>query len=174
MESFLEYLVKVRCIHHASRVGWNLPVSEVKQVTSHVLLLIALTVLFSSCARQAKPMVLTDAAKGAAIESNSGTYYVVFAPNPNPVPLNGTFSAHVDVYQNGNRAQRAPGVVLSVDALMPEHNHGMNTEPTIKSNSNGSFDVSGLLFHMPGKWELYFDIKDGRYLERAQVPILLK
>jgi hypothetical protein len=143
-------------------------------MTPRLFLLLALTVLFSNCAHQAKPTVMTDAAKGAAVESNSGTYYVVFAPNPNPVPLNNTFSAHVDVYKNGNKAQRAQGVVLAVDALMPEHNHGMNTEPTIKSNSDGSFDVSGLLFHMPGKWELYFDIQDGRYLERAQVPIILK
>lgn len=135
---------------------------------------VALAVLLSSCARQTKTPVLADAARGAAIESNSKTYYVVFTPNPTPIPLNTTFSAHVDVYQNANRAQRARGVILSVDALMPEHNHGMNTEPTINSNEDGSFDVSGLLFHMPGKWELYFDIREGRYLERAQVPIVVK
>ena len=36
---------------------------------------------------------------------------------------------------------------------------------------NGRFEVSGLRLHMPGRWEIYFDIGRGAIIERAQVDI---
>src|SRR6266542_4669350 len=105
------------------------------------MLLCALTLC--SCGHSNKVKLVTDGAPGGAVESNSHTYYVVFNPSPNPIPLNQPFSVHVEVYQNANRTERAGNVTLSVDALMLEHNHGMNSEPTVKSNGGGSFDASG-------------------------------
>jgi len=62
---------------------------------------------------------------------------------------------------------------LSVDAAMPEHGHGMNRVPRIETG-DGHFRAEGLLFHMPGKWELYFDVTQGAVTERAQTIILLE
>jgi hypothetical protein len=64
-------------------------------------------------------------------------------------------------------------VELSVDAAMPEHGHGMNRVPRIEAG-DGHFRAEGLLFHMPGKWELYFDVTQGAVTERAQTIILLE
>ena len=39
---------------------------------------------------------------------------------------------------------------------------------------DGSYKAEGMLFHMPGHWELYFDVSQGGRTERAQVDIQLK
>jgi hypothetical protein len=38
----------------------------------------------------------------------------------------------------------------------------------------GRFDVAGLLFHMPGYWELHFDVARENVVERAQMEFLLE
>jgi hypothetical protein len=46
---------------------------------------------------------------------------------------------------------------------MPEHRHGMNYRPSVKPLGDGRWRVEGLMFHMPGRWELQLDVRaDGR------------
>jgi hypothetical protein len=56
---------------------------------------------------------------------------------------------------------------LKVDAQMPEHRHGMNYRPDVKrvawSEKAGQWRVEGLMFHMPGRWQLAFEL-DGERL----------
>jgi hypothetical protein len=55
-----------------------------------------------------------------------------------------------------------------VDAQMPEHRHGMNYRPTVSATGNGRYVAEGLLFHMPSRWQLRFDVeRDG---PAAQTP----
>jgi hypothetical protein len=63
---------------------------------------------------------------------------------------------------------------LAADAAMPHHGHGMNVAPTVKRTKPGEFRVDGMLFHMPGYWELYFDLVQGGTLERAQGTVTLE
>ena len=63
---------------------------------------------------------------------------------------------------------------LKVDAQMPEHRHGMNYRPTIAVTGKGRYRAEGLLFHMPGRWQLVFDVeRDGR-TERLATDLLLE
>jgi hypothetical protein len=105
-------------------------------------------------------------------ESNAGTYRVTWQSTPSPVPLNATFALEVEV------ADAAGGDVstleLAADAAMPDHGHGMNTQPRVTRLGPGRFRVEGMLFHMPGYWELYFDLARGPLRERAQFPIELE
>ena len=48
---------------------------------------------------------------------------------------------------------------LRVDATMPEHKHGMNYRPSITSLGAGRYRAEGLMFHMPGRWELVFELR---------------
>ncbi len=48
---------------------------------------------------------------------------------------------------------------IKVDAHMPEHRHGMNYAPQVKPLGAGRWRAEGLMFHMPGKWELVFEIR---------------
>src|SRR5207244_3460995 len=36
--------------------------------------------------------------------------------------------------------------------------HGMNYRPTLAAKGGGRYVAEGLMFHMPGRWELSFDV----------------
>lgn len=48
---------------------------------------------------------------------------------------------------------------LQVDAYMPEHRHGMNYRPRVSRTGDGIYRAEGLLLHMPGRWQLRFDVE---------------
>jgi hypothetical protein len=62
------------------------------------------------------------------------------------------------------------GLLLTVDATMPAHGHGMNTTPSITSSTNGVFSVSGMNLHMPGTWRMTVEVAKS---EGAGVPTIL-
>ncbi len=67
----------------------------------------------------------------------------------------------------------ADAVLERVDAVMPEHRHGMNYRPSLKALGDGRWRAEGLMFHMPGRWELRLDVaKDGR-TERLRESVVL-
>lgn len=109
------------------------------------------------------------------VVSNAGNYRVRFLPVPDPIPLNEVFGLLVLVEPVGAGAKEAAlgSLRLVADAAMPEHRHGMVRTPRVEPLGEGSFQVEGLLFHMPGRWELYFDITVGRVTERAQFEVNL-
>lgn len=41
-----------------------------------------------------------------------------------------------------------------VDATMPEHRHGMNYRPRLQPAGPGAWTADGMVWHMPGRWEL--------------------
>ncbi|WP_175500634.1 FixH family protein [Litoreibacter janthinus] len=43
---------------------------------------------------------------------------------------------------------------VSIDAIMPAHQHGMNYTPVVNPSTDGQFSVSGMVFHMPGSWQV--------------------
>jgi hypothetical protein len=56
-------------------------------------------------------------------------------------------------------ADTGPAVLARVDAHMPEHRHGMNYRATLAARGGGRYVAEGLLFHMPGRWQLVFDVE---------------
>ena len=150
------------------------------------MLKIRLWVLFFACAGFAaacrtssepdRPKVSTEsrpapATQVAASETSDGNYFVTYVTQPAPIPLNEMFSLEVNVFQDATLQQRSSGVAIEVDAAMPAHQHGMNLTPRVQPVSDGHFRATGMLFHMPGHWEIYIDvIKDGRK-ERARFEV---
>ncbi len=64
---------------------------------------------------------------------------------------------------------------LRVDAHMPEHRHGMNYKASVKpQGAPGRYRAEGLMFHMPGKWEFLFDVRDAKGIERLKQDYPLK
>lgn len=113
-----------------------------------------------------------DSSRGPReIRSNGGNHTVTFMSSPDPVPMNQPFDLAFAVTSKSS-SSAAPSV--AVDARMPAHGHGMNRVPKITRQADGSFKAEGMLFHMPGHWELYFDISHAGLTERAQVDIHLK
>lgn len=101
-----------------------------------------------------------------------GTYKVRYTSQPERIPLNEPFSLEVSLARADGGA--LGGERLSVDGRMPEHRHGMTTQPIVHDKGAGHFTVEGMLFHMPGRWELYFDISREGRTERARVVVVLE
>jgi hypothetical protein len=82
------------------------------------------------------------------------------------------FELTVEVLEEDGR--KASGdISVSVDASMPAHRHGMNTMPQVSRDEQGRYHVSGMLFHMPGHWELHFDVTRDGVTERAGFDVEL-
>jgi len=113
------------------------------------------------------------ASRKQTVDSNGGEYQIQYESAPDPIPTNEPFDLTFKVApkKGGNEAG---GLTVAVDARMPAHFHGMNRVPKISRQPDGSYKAEGMLFHMPGHWELYFDITQSGRTERAQVDIHLK
>ncbi len=107
------------------------------------------------------------------VVSNDGTYLVSYESRPEVIPLNEPFDLTVWVQNPDGTALSAP-IGLEVDGRMPQHRHGMNRVPTVEQMEDGRFLIKGMLFHMPGLWELDVDVSQGGVTERAQFPIDLQ
>jgi hypothetical protein len=66
-----------------------------------------------------------------------------------------------------------PPPVVEFAAIMPEHNHGMNTDPLVTpAGEAGQYTVSSLLFHMPGHWRMTLSLGEGGDAENAVFDVI--
>ena len=87
---------------------------------------------------------------------DAAQFQLVYKLLPEPVPVGKHFAIDVVLCPKGNAALPAE---LRVDATMPEHKHGMNYRPSVKILAPGQYRAEGLMFHMPGRWELVFELR---------------
>lgn len=90
---------------------------------------------------------------------SSARYLLVYRTQPALIPVGQHFTMEVAMCAKPNAP--APET-FRVDARMPEHRHGMNYRPTVRSRAPasdaGDYTVEGLMFHMNGRWEFTFEI----------------
>ena len=101
----------------------------------------------------------------------SGRYLVAYRMQPAKIVVGKHFSIDVVTCAKGDVSSPAG---VAVDAYMPEHGHGMNYKATIKSTGKSRFRADGLMFHMPGRWDLSFDIQGAGGTERLTRSIVLE
>lgn len=85
---------------------------------------------------------------------NNGPVQAAWSSQTPPIQTGQLFAVEVEVCP-------ADATLLKVDATMPEHQHGMNYRPSITRLANGHWRAEGLMFHMPGRWELRLDVQSG-------------
>jgi hypothetical protein len=90
-------------------------------------------------------------------------YTVVFRTVPDPIEVGTHFSLDVAVCPRGDAEEPR---AVRVDAQMPEHRHGMNYRPVVVARGPGVYRADGFMFHMPGRWDLLFDVVTGAGSER--------
>jgi len=90
---------------------------------------------------------------------------------PPVIAVNQPFDVSVRVTPKG--ALAGP-LEVAVDARMPAHFHGMTRVAKVTRVEASAWKAEGLVFHMPGRWELYIDITDGGVTERAQLDVDLQ
>lgn len=106
------------------------------------------------------------------IDSNGGAYSISYSCSPDPIPLNEPFELSVRI--DPKKKQEGGRLAVRVDAQMPEHFHGMNRKPEIRNPAESQYVASGMLFHMPGHWQVHMDITRNGITERAQFDLTLK
>ena len=108
-----------------------------------------------------------DALGAGAARADGDRYTVAWRADPAPVAVGRHFALDIEVCPRAGAAMPAS---LAVDATMPAHRHGMNYTPTVAATGPGRWRAEGLLFHMPGRWELVFAAGPGR-AERVAVDL---
>ena len=108
---------------------------------------------------------------GEGVHTLEGSVYTVsWQPTPAALHLSEFFAVTVVACAKSNAAAADQ---LRIDAVMPEHNHGMNYRPSTTALGDGRFRAEGLLLHMPGTWEFSFDVRGtpGNEVLRERVPM---
>jgi hypothetical protein len=83
---------------------------------------------------------------------DSGPVQLAWRAEPGPIAVSRPFAVLVTLCPPEAR-------LLRVDASMPEHRHGMNYRPSLQPLGDGVWRAEGLLWHMPGRWELRLDVE---------------
>lgn len=91
----------------------------------------------------------SEFASGRQAATVDGSFYVRYTPTPDPIPVSELFTVEVEVYESSQMSSPVSGADLSISAEMPTHGHGMNTEPQVTANGDGTYTVEGMKFHMP-------------------------
>ena len=91
---------------------------------------------------------------------------IAWRAKPQPIAVGTPFSVEFEVCP---RSASTTIDRLQVDAWMPEHQHGMNYRPSVTGRPATLMRADGLVFHMPGRWQLVFEMQaDGRPLRLTQ------
>lgn len=118
------------------------------------------------------PVVATESAWRPLVSSDGG-FALRWRPTPDPIPSLDPFSIEVEVFVDDSFTTPLDGGELLADAAMPHHGHGMNVRPRTTRLGPGRYRVDAMLFHMGGRWELFFDRIEGGAAERAQTTVVL-
>lgn len=105
--------------------------------------------------------------------TQNGTFRIRWDSQPSPIPRNQPFTLTVQAERADAPGAPLAGGELEFNALMPEHGHGMNTAPRVTPQADGSFLVEGLLFHMRGRWDLIFNVRDAQGFGQALLTVHL-
>jgi len=111
-----------------------------------------------------------DLGRGTGWVVFSDHYMVAFRPEPLHIEVGEPFSLLFNVCTKSNN----PAELVAIDAQMPDLKQGMNHRATIVSAGDGRYRAEGMVFHMPGRWELSIDVRAGEESERLTHEIILK
>jgi len=111
-----------------------------------------------------------DLGRGTGLVVFSDHYMIAFRPDPSQIEVGMPFALIMNICTRNDQ----PAELVAMEAQMPDHPRGMDSRPTIIAGKDGRYRVEGLVFHMPGRWELNFDVRSGEETERLSHDILLK
>jgi YtkA-like len=111
------------------------------------LLLVAVAAPPSRWAREA----------GTSVRSKHGLYRVTVVPLPAQSPVGRLHTWRLTLRKaHGGLVSHAK---IAVDGDMPEHGHGLPTQPRVRELGRGRYLVGGMKFQMGGAWYVEFAIK---------------
>ncbi|MFN7134666.1 MAG: FixH family protein [Myxococcales bacterium] len=92
-----------------------------------------------------------DADLSTTRTSPSGLFTASYTPDVTPVPLRKLHTWTIEVRDRDGRP--VDGATLTVDGGMPDHGHGLPTQPAVREAiGGGRYVVDGMKFNMGGYW----------------------
>ena len=139
-----------------------------------LLLLPCLLCLVLGIGCKPDPVTESDLVETSVVscQTASGAYVIDCTFSTYPPPKNEHCSMHL-VIRRADEESLSQSLEIQIDADMPAHGHGINTQPEIERIGEGEYEVRGLLFHMGGLWELYIDCVEDGIPDRGTIAFTL-
>jgi hypothetical protein len=105
--------------------------------------------------------------------SDKGLFEASYTASTGTIPVN-------QMHQWTLHVERADGkpvedATIHVDGDMPQHGHGLPTQPRVTKNlGNGDYLVDGLKFQMGGWWVMDFTVTAGGQTDAVHFNMMLK
>jgi hypothetical protein len=103
--------------------------------------------------------------------AESARYVVTWRTSPVPPIVGEHFVVDLAVCPKPGAKRPAD---VRVGATMPDHRHGMNYLPTVTPQAGERYRAQGLLFHMPGRWVIEFELIGEGTTDRVMAEMVLK
>ncbi len=105
--------------------------------------------------------------------SSNKAFKVSYTSDREPAPVNKIHSWRLNVLTA--EGDPVTGAIISLDGNMPEHGHGLPTEPEVTQEiSSGEYLVEGMKFSMPGWWVIDFNIKTDDKQDSVKFNLILR
>jgi hypothetical protein len=119
-----------------------------------------------SAGNTAKGPTMTEVGK-------NGLFQVTIQSDEAPLPLNRIHSWTARITTPEGRI--VDDAILMVYGGMPEHKHGYPSKPEVTANlGDGRYRIEGVKFNMPGRWEMWFNVRaldqDDKVIFSFEVP----
>jgi len=105
--------------------------------------------------------------------SDNGLFKVSYTASTGMVPVNQMhqWTLHVETTDG----QPVEDATITVDGDMPQHGHGLPTQPRVTKNlGNGDYLVDGMKFQMGGWWLMDFTITANGQTDAVHFNMMLK
>ena len=109
-----------------------------------------------------------DLGRGTGIVVFSEHFIIALRPDPLRLEVGTKVALVLNVCTKGSD----PAELTGIDAQLDEKNV-INEAPRIVPGENGRYRVEGLVFTAPGAWEVGFNVRDGKDVERLTHDLIV-
>ncbi len=103
-------------------------------------------------------VLLAEVANLRSKTSDNGHFIIEYTSKLKPIKINTMHAWILHVKDKNNTP--VTDAKITVEGGMPEHNHGLPTQPQVTKNlGNGDYLLEGLRFHMGGWWTVSMNIE---------------
>ncbi|MEJ2182751.1 MAG: FixH family protein [Nitrospirota bacterium] len=108
-----------------------------------------------------------------SVLSEEKVFRVSYTPSPDPPPVGRIHGWTLTV--TSPEGEPVTGAKITVVGDMPEHGHGLPTEPEVTGElGEGRYLVEGMKFSMPGWWVVSFGIEAGERADSARFNLMVR
>jgi cytochrome c peroxidase len=147
------------------------PTTKLYQLTGQVIfmaMLMILSVGLMACFDDDDPEDPAEETPPPSVLTESEAWRIYWDGPQEPLPFQELFELSLEIVDAAS-GESASGLEVEVDLRVQGTTARMPTRPTVESSGEGRFNVSGLLFHVPRRWELIIDVHGPSGVDRGRV-----